>query len=190
MLANEDLNWHVKTFQLLKASRGEEPKSHRDATCRCSWQWHKCPSPGAMHACEGFFRGLQFPPAYHPQPLSFSKEAPDTVDQRQAISAVVHLSFCENNKVIDLSHSASGYFVNAVIATGTMSDWVCCCCCFVVTSFQTINTKQTLRLFGRLPLGHCEQRAPVEFAEAEVLILPSPWIPLLTSEMETRGNNT
>lgn len=94
------------------------------------------------------------------------------------LSQFLPYRLCENNKIIDLSHSAFGYIFNAVIVTRIISDWVfvslfvCfyCCCFFVVTGFQTINR---LRHFGSLPLGHYEQRTPVEFAEAEVLILPS-----------------
>ena len=41
-----------------------------------------------------------FQPASHPQPLSFSREALDTVDQRQAISAVSCLnSSCPTDSV-------------------------------------------------------------------------------------------
>lgn len=72
---------------------------------------HQSPSPGAVHVSgQSIWPSSQS--ASHPRPPDFPRDALDIVGQRQAISAVsckfLSYRLCENNKMIDLSHTALG----------------------------------------------------------------------------------
>lgn len=95
----------------------EDPQSHAKGihNCKCSWRQPKSPSPEAVHASEQIFMP-QLPACQSSSTFKFFQGGlrycgPETSDFCGFLSKFLSYRLCENNEMIDLSHS---FWVNFV----------------------------------------------------------------------------
>ena len=121
----------MQKFQLpQKPPCCEDPKSHEETIYTCRWarQLHKFPRPGAVHTSEQISTWLWLPACKSSSTSKFFQGGPGYCGPETShfcgfLSKFLSYRLCVNNGMIDLSHSALGWFHDAAIGTGTMGDW-------------------------------------------------------------------
>ena len=124
----ERLNEFAEACGALGCGRVGKSQGETIYTCRWARQPHKSPRPRAVHASEQISTWLWLPACKSSSTSKFFQGGPGYCGPETShfcgfLSKFLSYRLCVNNGMIDLSHSALGWFYDTTIGTGTMGDW-------------------------------------------------------------------